>query len=317
MNIKEMKEIDNGKRIVGFYVAKAVEQRTTKTDKPYIDMTLSDSTGDVNAKWWDIKSFSDADAIVAGKMVKIEGTLDRYQDVIQLTIKQVRLTVEKDGVKIEDYVRSAPIEVEDMMADIRTYIGKIEDPFFKKIVIELVSEKVDKLKYFPAAMKNHHALRGGLLYHTTSMLKLAEHVADLYPNLNRGLLYAGVIIHDLEKVTEMNSNEMGIVSDYTTEGKLFGHISLGIINLKKVAEKVGAPEEQTNLLMHMVLAHHGKKEYGSPILPLIPEAEALHHIDNIDAKMNTFASALEGVEPGNFSERIFSLDNRQAYKANL
>lgn len=317
MKVQEIQKLENGTRVVGIYLIKTVEKRTAKNNKPYIDLTLADDSGDISVKWWDIKSHEDGNHLEAGKLCKIEATVSRFQEQAQLAIVKVRMTTDKDNVKVEDYVKSAPREVEDMMQDIRYFLAKIEDQYIRKIVIESVQEKVEKLKYFPAAKSNHHAFRGGLLYHTTSMLRLAEAVCELYTHLNKDLLFGGIILHDLEKVVEIEADASGVATDYTVKGKLLGHIAMGAMNVKRIADKIGAPDEQVDALIHVILAHHGKGEWGSPVSPVIPEAEAIHHIDNLDAKMNTFATALENVEPGNFSEKIFSLGNKQVYKTNF
>ncbi len=168
--------------------------------------------------------------------------------------------------------------------------------------------------HFPAAKRHHHALKGGLLYHTLSMLKIGMVLAPLYPFINADLLYAGIILHDLGKVDEMISDPNGIVSDYTTEGKLLGHIVTGIADLKLKGEELGTDPEILLLLEHMLLSHHYEAEYGSPKRPMFAEAELLHHIDVIDARMNTMERIQNTLEPGTFSDNQWSLDGIQVYR---
>jgi 3'-5' exoribonuclease len=168
----------------------------------------------------------------------------------------------------------------------------------------------EDLTWFPAAQRMHHAERSGLLHHTTDMLRLARAMLEVYPWLNRDLLLAGVIIHDLGKMEELKSDPTGNVSDYTREGQLLGHLVLGIKNLNRTAERLGIRGEPVILLEHMLLSHHGESEYGSPKAPMFPEAEALHWIDMTDARMNTMKSAADKTPEGAFSEKIFSLDRR-------
>jgi 3'-5' exoribonuclease len=146
------------------------------------------------------------------------------------------------------------------------------------------------------------------------MLKLAESFSTLYPSLNRDLLYAGVILHDLGKVFELSGPVSTI---YTVEGNLLGHISIMVNEIGKAAEELAIEGEEVMLLQHLVLSHHGKEEWGSPKKPLIKEAEMLHLIDNVDAKMNMLDRALTKVKPGEFTERIFALDNRSFYKPTI
>lgn len=164
---------------------------------------------------------------------------------------------------------------------------------------------------YPAATKNHHEYVSGLAYHVVSMLDLAKAIADFYPSLDKDLLYAGVILHDLGKVIELSGP---ISTSYTVEGNLLGHISIMVNEIGEAAKELGISGEEVVILQHMVLSHHGKPEWGSPKMPMVKEAEILHHIDNIDAKMNMLDRALERVKPGEFTERIFALDNRSFYK---
>ena len=143
------------------------------------------------------------------------------------------------------------------------------------------------------------------------MLDLAKAIASLYPSLDNDLLYAGVILHDLGKVMELSGP---ISTVYTVEGNLLGHISIMVNEIGKAADELSISGEEVMILQHLVFSHHGKAEWGSPKPPLIKEAEILHYIDNIDAKMNMLDRALERVKPGEFSERVFALDNRSFYK---
>lgn len=163
----------------------------------------------------------------------------------------------------------------------------------------------------PAATRNHHEFMSGLAYHVVSMLHLAKSIANLYPSLNTDLLYAGIILHDLGKVRELSGP---IDTEYTIEGKLIGHISIIASEIHQAANELGIEGEEVMLLEHIVLSHHGKGEWGSPKPPLLREAEIIHYIDNLDAKMNMMDRALQKVEPGQFSERIMPLENRTFYR---
>ena len=156
----------------------------------------------------------------------------------------------------------------------------------RKLVTEVLRMAGDRLMYFPAAQRLHHAERSGLLHHTTGMLRTAEHILAAYPFLNGDLLRAGVILHDLCKIQEMKSDSLGNVSDYTRDGLLIGHLVRGVAQLQLAAQNVGVEGEIVLLLEHMILSHHGEAEYGSPRMPMFPEAEALHWIDLLDARMN-------------------------------
>jgi len=149
------------------------------------------------------------------------------------------------------------------------------------------------------------------------MLRTAEKISEVYTSLNKDLLYAGVILHDLAKMEEMDSSILGIVSDYTVEGTLLGHIVQGIKNLEIVGQRLGVDKEVVMLLQHMILSHHYEPEYGSPVKPMIPEAEVLHYLDIIDARIFDMTKATKDIEAGSFSDRLWSLENRRVYKPNL
>ena len=160
----------------------------------------------------------------------------------------------------------------------------------------------------------HHAERSGLLHHMTTMLKAAQAIMGVYPQLNPSLLVAGVIIHDLAKIDEMDADVLGLVSDYSLDGKLLGHIVRGVVNIQLAAQKTGANPGKALLLQHMVLSHHGIPDYGSPMAPKFPEAEVLHTLDTLDARLYEMDEAISRAVPGGFSEKVWGLDNRQLYR---
>jgi 3'-5' exoribonuclease len=201
-----------------------------------------------------------------------------------------------------------------MLGEVLKYLVKIKNGDIKQITGILLNENREKLLHYPAAMKNHHSVRGGLLYHISTMLKMAERVLEIYTHLNADLLYAGVILHDLAKIDEMNANDLGIVSSYTTEGILLGHIVQGIKDIERVGSQINADRETIVLLQHMILSHHYEPEFGSPKRPMIPEGEILHYLDMMDARMYDMQKALEAVKPGEFSDKVWLLNNRQMYK---
>ena len=247
--------------------------------------------------------------------MKIKGTVNEWRGKLQLKIEMIRLAEETDEVNICDYVAVAPYSPEKMYDDILNYLSKIKNTDIQNIVTNILSDNEEKLMHYPAAKSNHHAIRSGLLYHTTTMLKAGEKLCEIYTFLNTDLLYAGIILHDIGKIYEMNASDLGIVSEYTVEGQLIGHIVQGIKMIETASLQVKADKEVAMLLQHMVLSHHYEAEYGSPKKPMIPEAEMLHHLDIMDARMYDMNKALTDTEEGKFSERIWSLDNISIYKS--
>lgn len=302
--------------VEGFVYVKEANYRITNAGKPYIDFTFSDSTGEVNAKLWDANE-EIRDRYKVDQVLKIRGIMNLFQGRPQVKLERIRLITEEDGVDINDFILSAPYPADEMLDLLKSYIAKIGNGDIRKITEEIVKANREKLLYYPAAQKNHHAIRAGLLYHTTTMLKLAESISAVYPSLNTDLLYAGVILHDMQKTGEMDSNELGVVCDYTKEGQLLGHIVMGVVEIGKTGEMLKADPEIVLVLQHMVLAHHSEPDFGSPKRPMIPEAEILHYIDNIDAKMYDMSKALEKTDEKGFSDKIWSMDNRKIYKAEI
>lgn len=316
MVMKKISEIKKGDKVEGFFVIKSVDIKVTNNSNTnkYLDFNLGDATGDINAKLWECTEELE-NKFKQSSLVKIKGTVNEWRGKLQLKIEIIRLTEESDEVKICDYVAVAPYSPEVMYDDILNYLSKIINTDIQNIVTNILSDNEVKLMHYPAAKSNHHSIRSGLLYHTTTMLKAGEKLSEIYTFLNTDLLYAGIILHDIAKIYEMDASELGIVSEYTVEGQLLGHIVQGVKMIETASIEVKADKEVTMLLEHMVLAHHYEAEYGSPKKPMIPEAEMLHHLDIMDARMYDMNKALLDTEKGKFSERIWSLENISVYKS--
>ena len=301
-------QLQRDMRYEGFLLIRSAEKRKDSKGNDYVDMNLTDRTGEINCKIWNWDP--EAEAPEAGQPIKVRGTIQEYNGRLQLRVEKWRLSTDDDPVDMNALVPCAPRKPEDMFKDIEDAIEHFADEDLKKLTRGMLNLAGDRLRWFPAAQRMHHAERSGLLHHTTDMLRLADAMLNIYPWLNRDLLKAGVIIHDLGKIDEMKSDQTGNVTDYTRDGQLLGHLVRGITNLNKVAEETGVTGECLILLEHMLLSHHGESEFGSPKPPMFPEAEALHWIDIMDARMNTMKSVTDKTPPGAFSEKIFSLDRR-------
>lgn len=311
MDIKKISELEVEDRIDGFFVIKNFEKKTAASGKEYYDLNLVDSTGMINAKIWEVEKGED---MSAGDFVKVRGEIISWKDIKQMKVFKARKVVESDGVKIEDYVQSAPMTGDSMYNEVMGYAESMDSDDIKKLVKTILEEKKERLMYYPAAKGNHHAIRSGLLYHIMRMLRAGEKLMEVYDGMNSDLVYAGVILHDLAKIEEMEANELGIVSDYTKEGKLLGHIIQGIKHIDRVSREYDIDEEISLVIQHMILSHHYYPEHGSPKYPMIPEGELLHYLDIIDARVYDMQKALGEVEDGEFTNRIWTLDNRQLYK---
>ncbi len=302
--------------VTDFFMIKSAGIKVGSNKKQYFDVLLGDKTGEVHSKKWDV-----ADAEVEtlsqmkeGDIIKVRALVTDWQGQTQLRIGRIRMANDQDNLDLADFIKAAPEQSQDMYDFIYQTADTMKDQDLRKLCIKLLADNHDKLMYYPAASKNHHAEYGGLLYHVKRMLMTGLAVCDIYPILNRDLVAAGVILHDIEKLNEIESNEYGISPGYSFEGQMLGHIVQGIKLLDRLTEELGFPREKALMLEHMILSHHYEPEFGSPKKPLFPEAEVLHYLDILDARMFDMEDALNGVEPGSFSDRIWTLDNRRIYK---
>ena len=302
--------------IQDFFMVKSIAVKLGSNKKQYLDLLLADNTGEITAKKWDIADteLPSLNEIETGEIVKVKAQITEWNGLKQLRVLRIRKSVPQDGVEMSDFIRTAPEKPEDMFAFMEEAVAAINDPELKKLCTRVLTDNKEKLLYYPAAVKNHHAERGGLLYHMKRMAAMGEYFCKVYKNLNRDLVITGVIIHDIEKLNEIDANDIGIASGYSFEGQLLGHLVQGVKTIDRLAKELGISEEKAVMLEHMIIAHHYEPEYGSPKKPLFPEAEILHYLDIVDARMYDMEEALFGTKPGEFSERVWTLDNRKLYK---
>lgn len=307
---KQVIDMYNGDQIEGFYLLKEAEVKTSSLGKQYLDAALSDASGEINAKLWDY-SEGMVGPEARGTVVKVRGEVQDYKGSPQLKIMKIRKPVPTDVYNLADIVASAPIDVNEEMAYINDVIESIEDEDYKKICVAMIQNHLSTFRIIPAAKAMHHAFIGGLLMHTSNMVRSAEALADIYSEaVDRSLLLAGTILHDLSKDREFEVSEIGLVSDYTPVGKLLGHLVMGADEVMKTAGELGVSEEKAMVLAHLILSHHGEPEFGAAVVPQTAESELLHYIDMIDSRMEIYAEELPGLEPGKFSDKkIYSLDH--------
>jgi 3'-5' exoribonuclease len=311
-----IKDLVKDQEITEFFMAKTIAIKVGANGKQYLDIVLCDKTGDITAKKWDV---SDAEypvlkAIEDKTIVKIKGLVTEWAGQLQVRVQRIRVANEQDEQVMNDFVKAAPEEHEAMYDYILSVAENMADEDLKKITKMLLLDNKERLMYYPAAQKNHHAQLGGLLYHMKRMLMTGERICQVYTNLNKDLVASGVIIHDMEKLNEIESGTDGIATGYSFEGQMLGHIIQGIKSIDRIALELEIPREKAIMLEHMILSHHYEPEFGSPKKPLFPEAEVLHYLDILDARMFDMHAALEATQPGEFSDRVFTLDNRKLYK---
>lgn len=295
-----------------FALVKSCEKKSAKNGTFYLDMLLGDNEGDVVAKLWDYKD-NGVSLPEPNTVIKVRGTLQQYNGNDQLIVQRMRAAVASDNINMADFVKSAEVSGIAMYNAIVSTVSSFEDEELKKLVFALLEEKKDKLLFFPAAEKLHHAMTGGLLYHTLSIVRLAECVCGIYSYIDRDLLIAGAVLHDIAKLKEYTVNAAGIVDGRTLEGTLIGHLVMGAEEVGRKADELGISADKKYLLQHMLISHHGKPEFGAAVKPAFIEAEVLSQLDLFDANMYEMADAVKGVKPGEFTGKLWMLDNRKIY----
>lgn len=314
--VKDLKDKELNEEIKTYFMVKNAEIRTGNNGKEYMDVTFMDKTGEINGKRWDVKAedHESLKCVKEGEIIKVIAQVSEWQGQPQLRINKVRPISDVDFIDMSLFVKAAPEPSEEMYNFIIGIAESFKDEDLKKIALKLLNDNKDRLFYYPAAAKNHHAEFGGLLWHMKRMLLAGEKLSEVYTFINRDLLLCGVIIHDMEKLNEIDSNENGMATGYSMVGQLIGHISQGVAAISELCHQMDIPEEKTIMLEHMVLSHHYEPDFGSPKKPMFAEAELLHYLDIIDARMYDMEEAVQGLEPGSFSDRVWTLDNRRIYK---
>lgn len=302
--------------IQDFFMVKAIAIKIGSNKKQYLDMVVCDNSGELTAKKWDVADaeLPTLNEIGEGDIIKLKGNVTEWNGMRQLRVLKLRKSVPEDQVELMDYIKAAPEKAEDMYRYIEDKAGAMQDEELRKLCLRVLTDNKEKLMYYPAAAKNHHAELAGLLYHMKRMLMTAERICEVYRNLNPDLVAAGVIIHDMEKLNEIDADNLGMASGYSFEGQLLGHLVQGIKSIDRLAEELEIGREKAIMLEHMILSHHYEPDFGSPKKPLFPEAEILHYLDMIDARMYDMQEALDATFPGEFSDRVWTLDNRKLYK---
>ncbi len=306
---KRIIDLEVGDQIEGFYVLKTAQGRVSANGKPFLNAALSDRTGVIEAKCWDYSGpIGTPDE---GKVIKIRGTVSEFRGTPQLTIERLRLVEAGDSYDRSGLVPVAPVNIDAEFADVERIVESIEDDDYRAVCREMLLRKGETFRTIPAAKSVHHGFLGGLLMHTSQMLRLADVLADLYADtVNRGLLLAGTLLHDLSKAEEFGFSPLGLVTDYSVKGQLLGHLVMGAAEVAEVARELGVPEAKSVLLQHMILSHHGQPEFGAAVVPQCAEAELLSLIDMVDSRMEIYREAMDETPLGTFSKRIFALEKR-------
>lgn len=310
--IKSLKE---GDIFVGYLLAQEVSYKTSSKGTDYLEVKLLDATGELKGLLWDLRAIEgELDSIVADAFLKIKGQLTSFNGRMQIRLDKVRMASDEE---VGDFSRFFPVSKRDaneMLAELDAHINSIRDPWLKQLLQLLLVEDQERRSVFsraPAAKSLHHVYLGGLLEHTLSVASLAEMACSHYKSINRDLVMTSVILHDLGKTAELNYQR---TFGYTDEGNLLGHIVLEADWISKAIALIPSfPDELRMQILHIILAHHGKQEFGSPVPPKTPEAILVHYLDDLDGKLESVFKAMEETSYGNWSAYCRSLE-RMIYK---
>ena len=310
MNFKEINKTMG--TMEGYALVKSCDKKVSKTGAAYLDMVLSDKSGEISAKLWDYKP-GIHDEVKANTIVKVRGVEQTYNRQPQFRVERIRPVNADDNIDISDLVPTAGYSGEELMEMLLDTVASIRNPELQQIVKAVLNEYGDKMKDIPAAFRLHHAIRGGLLMHTLSIVKLAKAVAAIYPTVDEDLLISGAILHDVAKTEEFVVAPSGLVSGYSIPGELLGHLVMGAMIVERIGTAIGADRDAMMLLEHMLLSHHGEPEFGAAIRPSFLEAEILSQLDLLDARIYEIENAMIPIEKGGFTPRQWALEERKFY----
>jgi 3'-5' exoribonuclease len=308
MFMRSINELKDGDRERTQFLVSACTKGVTAAGKTYLTISFQDATGTMDGKKWDVAP-SDEEVYAPGNIVEVEVEVISYKNALQMKVLEGK-ALPLEGVDYTRFVPSSPVSKEVLVKKLQAYLDSLQNEDVKKLTTYLIKKHYDAYIDYPAAVRNHHNYASGLLYHSLCMADAAEALCKLYPSLNRDVLVAGTLIHDIGKTVELSGP---IATKFTLEGKLLGHISIMQAEVKEAADALGMTGEIPVVMEHMVLSHHNQPDFGSPIPPETREALALAMIDDFDAKMNILDKAYQNIAPGEWTQKVFTIDDRYFY----
>lgn len=293
----------------GIFMIKQVTEAVSTNGSHYLSMTLQDVSGTIDAKKWTIEE-GDMQIAIPGSLIRVQGMASIYRGHPQLKINEFD-SVREEDVDMSKYVPVAPLPIKKMKEMLSDDIALIKDEQLHDLTLNLIMQNYEAYTTYPAAVTVHHAYLGGLLYHSLSICASAIKVQEQYPYLSIDYLIAGSLLHDIGKIKELSDSK---TPSYTVEGNLLGHISMGAMMVYEEGSKENVDKEKLDVLVHMILAHHGEYEFGSPKLPATAEAYVLHCLDDLDAKLECLRCSYDKTQEGDFTGKIMWLENANFYK---
>ncbi len=302
-----IKEFKDGDQILRFFELRAKSSRKTRSGQDYLDLKLGDSTGEISAKLWPEALEKWGKDFEIGSIVKVEGRIEMYRDMSQLIIEKIRKADENEVPNVSDVIKSTQYNVDELYEELIVLTETLDPLELSNYVKEILERIADQFKRAPAAMMVHHAYRGGLIEHTWSVTQKVLAILEIEPKINRSMAISGAILHDIGKLREMAID----ARRRTTDGRLIGHITLGVTFLYEVALELGLENEPwLTDLEHILLSHHGEPGFGAPVRPFTREAILIHFIDNLDSRLKIIDEALLSVDSEGFSQYNKWLEGR-------
>lgn len=302
-----IKDLKAGANVVQFFELRSKEVRKTRSGQDYLDLVLGDATGSIPGKMWSDAIRKWGSEFGPGDIVKVEGRVNAYRDRNQIVIDKIRIADISEVPDPSTVVKATRHDTDALMAELRELVRTLEPKELSELVETILEEHEEPMKTFPAARMIHHAYQGGLVEHVVAVTRKVLAILELESSLNRNLAIAGAILHDIGKIVELNPERRG----RTLEGRLIGHVILGVNLIRETASRKGiAHEPWLYELEHILLSHHGEPQFGAPVKPLTREALLVHFVDNLDSKLKIMEEALESAEPDGFTQYNRWLEGR-------
>ena len=308
--MKWIKDFVDGDHTIGQLLVTTCNKGTTDKGLSYLNITFQDKSGSIEAKKWDA-SEADLKLLVPGSVVMVDGLVNLYKNQPQLKVVGLGRIEDPKDIDMSNFARVSPIPLEELKSRLDKYLNSFKDKDVEKITKAVINHFYDRYVTFPGAVKVHHEFGSGILHHSLFMADVADAISKIYTQVDRDILVAGALLHDIGKTIEY---ENPIAPVQTAEGKLCGHIAIGYAEFKRVVDELDIKSEVPLLLEHMILAHHGSLEFGSPVMPATREALLLSEIDMLDSRQMILDKALAAVEEGEFTPRLWMMDDTSFYK---
>ncbi|MCK5145149.1 HD domain-containing protein [bacterium] len=314
---KHLSDMTTGETLSGYFILRSIELKTKRDGKPFLSLSIGDASARLPANLWDNAEHF-YQQFQVGSVVKIDGKIGTYKDSPQVVIDRIRKATKTDNVHASDFMPKAPIDIDLAFKKLNKMLDTVKNPDLRRLMTLIFSndDRIQAFKSAPGGKLWHHAYVGGLLEHTLNVSTVCMTMADMYPDIDRELLLCGAILHDIGKLEEYNFD--GGFIDFTDAGRLMGHITLGaqmVQNLiSELDDESPFDHEIKQLLIHLILAHQGKREHGSPVEPAIPEAMILYYADEMDSKVNALGRIKErDASPGRKWSQYIQLLGRYIY----